>query len=176
MMTFRFPTIVRFHAAIILGVLVLLVGTGGALAAPVKDLHQYCRQVRNDDTVRTYEPSLRDAAIRAYQRLFPGAQGEPSDEELDTSIKFRCMDAKVMACFLGANLVCDKMNTARENPGADEFCRSTPNSDFVPLVATGHDTIYAYRCSNGKAVVDGKIYALDKRGFAQKLWIALPDR
>lgn len=173
MFPFRFSKICGSFTAVLLGA---FVSTGRAgSSAPAKDLRQYCRQVHNDDTIRGYDPSLHDGAMRAFRRLYPHARGGPSDSDLTFS-SFRCMDGKVMACFLGANEPCDKMNTNRTNPGADAFCQDMPNVDFVPLAAIGHDTIYRYRCHNGKPIVTGKVFVLDKRGFAKELWTALPDR
>jgi hypothetical protein len=84
------------------------------------------------------------------------------------------MDGKVLACFVGANLPCAKMNAARDNPGANEFCKTNPNDDVVPAFATGHDAVYSYKCASGKAVVTGNSWALDKRGFAKELWTEVP--
>lgn len=163
-------------SAILLGVLVTLFMAGAARAAPTDDLHKLCRQARNDDTIRDYSPALRDGTVQAFRKLAPDAQGTPDDSELQTQAQYRCMDGKVLVCFVGANLPCVKMNASRDNPGADAFCRSNPNQDGVPAVATGHDTIFSYRCRAGKAEVAGRIWELDKRGFARKLWTALPDR
>jgi hypothetical protein len=80
------------------------------------------------------------------------------------------MNGRLLACFVGANLPCGKMNTARDNRGADEYCRANANTDVVPAFATGHDTIYSYRCASGRAVIVGRTFALDARGFAAKLW------
>jgi hypothetical protein len=158
----------------------LLSGTAGvsftasSANAQTGDLRQYCRKVGNDDTIRKYDPRMHDEAMRAHKLLFPDAGSAPPDAEFETGSSFRCMDGKVMVCFTGANLVCDKMNADRKNAGADSFCRTQPNADFVPLAATGHDAIYSYRCRDGKAVVSGETFALDKRGFAKKLWAAVP--
>ncbi|MGX7876015.1 hypothetical protein ACVDG5_027885 [Mesorhizobium sp. ORM6] len=81
-----------------------------------------------------------------------------------------------MVCFVGANLPCAKMNVTRDDPGADEFCRQNPNENGVPAAATGHDTVFSYGCRHGKAEVVGQTWQLDERGFARKLWAALPDR
>jgi len=169
----RFSTILGLCAIVLSGVSVALPAISSA-AAQAGDLRQYCRQVRDDDTIRKYDPWMHDDALRAYKLLSPDAKGAPADAEFQTGSSFRCMDGKVMVCFTGANLVCDKMNAKRSSPGADSFCKTQPNADFVPLVATGHDTIYSYRCRDGKAVVSGETFALDKRGFAKKLWAAVP--
>ena len=44
---------------------------------------------------------------------------------------------KLWACFIGANLNCGKANTRRSLPGASEFCRTNPDADDIPMVATG---------------------------------------
>jgi hypothetical protein len=143
-------------------------------AEAAADMHQLCRQVRNDDAIRDYSPALHDETAQAFKELFPDAQSAP--DELQTQAQYRCMDGKVMVCFVGANLPCAKMNAARDNPGADEFCRQNPNAEGVPAVATGHDTVYSYRCRNGQAEIADELWELDERGFAKKLWAALPDR
>jgi hypothetical protein len=84
------------------------------------------------------------------------------------------MDAKVMVCFVGANLPCAKINTAKNNPGVIAFCKENPNAGLVPAVATGHDSAYAFKCHGGTPVVDGTTWTLDKRGFAKRIWTALP--
>jgi hypothetical protein len=139
-------------------------------AAEEDDLPALCARVRDDDTIRGYSPSLRDDTVRAFKTFFPDAKGVPADDELEAQANFRCMNGKVLVCFVGANLPCVKMNTARDNPGANEFCRSNPDAYLVPASATGHDTIYSYRCQGGRAEVDGEVWELDERGFAKKLW------
>lgn len=176
MSAFRFSRIGIFATALPLGFLLGLVALGGAAAAPVKDLHQLCRQVRNDDTIREYSHDLYHVTVGAFRKLAPDAKGTPDGSDFETQAQYRCMNGKVMVCFVGANLPCVKMNASRDNPGADEFCRGNPNDDFVPAVATGHDAVYSYRCRNGKAEITGDPWELDERGFAKKLWTALPDR
>jgi hypothetical protein len=137
-------------------------------------LVQHCASVRNDDEVRGYEPSLREPTIKAFKTLFPNAQGEPDASDFKTQAQYRCMDGKVMVCFVGANLPCAKINVAKDNPGADAFCKDATNETSVPAFAAGHDSAYSYKCRNGKAVVDQETWKLDKRGFAEKIWTALP--
>jgi hypothetical protein len=138
------------------------------------DLVAACARLGNDDTVRGYQPSLKAGAVKAFKMMFPGAKNSPDEAMLRSEAKFRCMDGKVYACFVGANLPCGKMNTSRRNPGAEEFCRTDPDADFVPMAATGHDTIFSYRCRGGKPEVAHTSYDLDQRGFAKSLWVPLP--
>ncbi|MEI9406601.1 hypothetical protein [Mesorhizobium argentiipisi] len=145
-----------------------------ANAALAQNLYKLCRQMKNDDTVRPYSHELYGGTVKAFKKLFPDAKGTPSESELQTQANYRCMNGKVLACFVGANLPCAKMNAARDNPGADEFCKTNPNDDFVPAFATGHDAVFSYKCRNGKATVAGKSWQLDKRGFAKTLWAVVP--
>ncbi|WP_027165743.1 hypothetical protein [Mesorhizobium sp. WSM3224] len=146
-----------------------------ATAAPAQDLYKLCRRVKNDDTVRPYSHELYAGTVKAFKKLFPNAKAAPEESELQTQPNYRCMNGKLLACFIGANLPCAKMNAARDNPGADEFCKTNPNEDAVPAFATGHDAVYSYKCRNGKAVMSGAVWALDKRGFAKKLWAEVPQ-
>ncbi len=129
-----------------------------------------CAFVRDDDTVYPYDPSLRAGLLKAYAKLFPAAHIPPDERVLQDGTHIRCMDGRLLACFIGANLPCGKMNTARRNEGAEAFCRTNPHARVVPAFATGHDTIYAYQCEEGRAQVVGQTFSLDRRGYAAKLW------
>jgi hypothetical protein len=139
------------------------------------DLPALCTHLSNDDTLRDYQPSLRAGTVKAFRAMFPGAKTPPDDAVLQGQAKFRCMNGKTYVCFVGANLPCGRLNTSRQNEGAENFCRTNPEADFVPLFATGHDSIYAYRCHAGKPQVLRVTYELDERGFAKSLWMALPE-
>jgi hypothetical protein len=147
-----------------------------ARAAPEADLFGVCARLGNDDSIRDYDPSLRTRTASAFKKLFPNAKNGPDGDAWQTQAQYRCMNGKVMVCFVGANLPCAKMNAQRENPGADMFCRDNPDAGSVPAYAIGHDSIHAYRCRNGKAEVTGTTRQLDQRGFAKDLWIELPVR
>ncbi|MEZ2128943.1 MULTISPECIES: hypothetical protein [unclassified Sinorhizobium] len=176
MTAFRFSYIGFSSLALLCTIAAWPFTCGDAVAAPAGDLHQICHQAGEDDTLRGYTPALRDETIRAFKARFPDAKDAPADDELQTQAIFRCMGGRILVCFVGANLPCSKMNAARDNPGADAFCRENPNEDIVPAFATGHDAVYSYRCRNGQAEVTGSSWELDKRGFATKLWTELPDR
>lgn len=145
-------------------------------AAPEADLVAVCARLGNDDSIRDYDPSLRAGTASAFRKLFPDAKNGPVEDSWQTQAQYRCMNGKVMVCFVGANLPCTKMNAQRGNPGADMFCRDNPDAGSVPAYSTGHDSIHTYRCRNGKAEATGTTRQLDQRGFAKDLWIELPAR
>jgi hypothetical protein len=129
-----------------------------------------CAQTRDDDTVRPYDPSIHAGLLRAYVHLFPQARMPPNEQDFQAGAHIRCMDGRLWACFTGANLPCDKLNMARDNRGAEAFCQTNLDAPVVPAFATGHDTIYSYRCVAGRAEITGTTFALDARGFAATLW------
>jgi hypothetical protein len=128
-----------------------------------------CSQAGNDDRVRPYDPSLRVGFLIAYKLLFPQSKGEPDETELKTA-SYRCMGGHLLACFAGANLPCAKLDASRDNKGATAFCRKNPDAPIVPVSATGHDTIYFFSCSGGRAKIKEQNWKLDGRGFGVELW------
>jgi hypothetical protein len=151
---------------LVLVVAFVLLFAPGALAGPAEQ----CAQVGNDDTVRPYDPSLRPGLLKAYARLFPRARMPPDDQAFQAGAHIRCMDGRLLACFTGANLPCGKMNTDRNNKGAQAFCRENRPTPFVPAFATGHDSAYTYRCVAGHAEISGETFKFDSRGFAASVW------
>ena len=130
---------------------------------------QVCSRVVNDDTIRPYTRSLKSGFLNAYRRAFPDAKEAPDEAELKTA-SYRCMDGHLMACFVGANLPCAKIDTSKRNRGATGYCRRHRNEDIVPMSATGHDALYTFSCVNGEARVKEQTWTLDHRGFASEIW------
>ena len=82
----------------------------------------------------------------------------------------RCAGGELLACAIGANLNCGKVNTRRSLPGASEYCRANPGADDIPMFATGHDTIYAWRCVGKRAVAGKALVAVDAHGYDAGHW------
>jgi hypothetical protein len=88
---------------------------------------------------------------------------------------FRCADGHVLVCTTGANLPCGPANTNREpGPGAIAWCRDHPDRAGIPAVATGHDTIFAWRCKDHTPRIDRQLYTVDGFGFITQYWKQLP--
>lgn len=88
---------------------------------------------------------------------------------------WRCMDSHVWVCHYGANLPCDaKADTSTTpNTGMEEFCKANPNTDFIPAVATGRETVYEWSCKDGKPVVGKQIITVDAQGYDSQIWYEL---
>ena len=85
---------------------------------------------------------------------------------------WRCMDGHVYACFVGANLPCEaKANTDR-TPTQEEidFCQANPDSDFIPAVVTGRETVYEWRCTAGTPEIIRQLSQPDTQGFLSDIW------
>jgi hypothetical protein len=77
-------------------------------------------------------------------------------------------------CNHGANIPCVKGNTSRSIPEVTAFCRQHPGADGVPAAATGHDTIYDWRCQGEQPVAEkNDVISLDRRGFKSNEWLKL---
>ena len=82
----------------------------------------------------------------------------------------RCAGPTLMGCYVGANLDCDKANTRRVLPGATAWCRSDPNAANIPMVATGHDTVYEWSCKGKRAVEGRQVVQVDPQGYVADNW------
>lgn len=122
-----------------------------------------CHPAETDTATRPIPPTLAPAVIAAFEVHMTPA------EVTDTGV-IRCADGHLLACLVGANLDCANADTRTSNPGASAWCRDHANSDFVPAFATGHDTIYAWRCNGRRAVIERQIEHVDRQGFVAENW------
>ena len=86
----------------------------------------------------------------------------------------RCVGGKLMACWVGANLDCGRANVHRSLLGANAYCREHPGSGSIPMVATGHGTIYDWRCDGRRAVAGKANRAVDAFGYIAENWREAP--
>jgi len=131
------------------------------MAAHAKELSQLCQDVGTDDTLRPLPASLGAAVNAVFGMNMPPAQAA-------RTTSYRCVRGRVLVCTTGANLPCGKANVSRKLPGADAYCRANPNADVIP--ATGHDTIFDWRCSGRTATVAKQTAQVDDRGFIKEYW------
>jgi len=85
---------------------------------------------------------------------------------------WRCMDGKVYACFVGANLPCEARAKADRTPTQEmnDFCQQNPDSDFMPAVVTGRETVFQWRCRNGDPEIVEQVFHPDGQGFLSEFW------
>jgi hypothetical protein len=85
---------------------------------------------------------------------------------------WRCVDGKVFACNVGANIPClAKADESREpSQPIIDYCTENPESDFIPAVVTGRSTVYEWGCDEGEPVVLGQFTEVDSQGFLDFAW------
>jgi hypothetical protein len=147
-------------------------GAAGTAAA-FTDPFAYCAAVGTSDSpAPPYAgPTLPDSVIAGLKKALDMPDDVPA-EVLQNGTFWRCMNGKVYACFVGANLPCEaKANTDRTPTQAlMEFCQQNPDADVVPMVVTGHDTVYEWRCNNDQPEIVRQFAEADERGFVSNIW------
>jgi len=138
----------------------------------VSDPFAYCERVGTDDRLTGAGSASTEATVKILEPYVRAALRLPAAAPLPArSVFWRCMQGKVYVCAVGANLPCgSKADRAKRNPGAEIYCRENPAATDVPAFATGHETIYSWRCAAGKAVRGAPFAELDRRGFRSDIW------
>jgi hypothetical protein len=140
--------------------------------ATYTDPFAYCATVGTVDApdARYTGEKMPEAVAKGLQVAL-NAPDTPIDVLTNGSV-WRCMDGSVYACFVGANLPCEaKADTERTPTQAEkDFCAENPNSDFIPMVVTGRETVYEWRCSNGVPEIVRQFDEPDARGFLSSIW------
>jgi hypothetical protein len=143
------------------------------------DPFAYCDAVGTLDAPdsRYSGPPMPDVLVQGLKKA-SGASADAPDEMFITSGYWRCMDGKVYACTVGANLPCaSKANTGKTPTQAETgYCQANPDSDFIPAYVTGHDTIYAWRCKQDQPEIDQQVFHVDKQGFIAEIWYEIPPQ
>jgi Tol biopolymer transport system component/putative hemolysin len=148
--------------------------TPAATATPATytDPFAYCAVVGTVDTPGSdyVGPQVPESVARGLQQAL-NAPDTPI-EVLENGSFWRCMDGSVYACFVGANLPCQaKANTDR-TPTQEEidYCQQNPNSDFIPAVVTGRETVFEWRCRDGAPEIVQQVSQPDAQGFLSEIW------
>ncbi len=143
-----------------------------ATLATYADPFAYCAAVGTVDAPGSdyVGPKVPESVAQGLQQAL-NAPDTPI-EVLQNGSFWRCMDGSVYACFVGANLPCEaKANTDR-TPTQEEidYCQQNPNSDFIPAVVTGRETVYEWRCLDGAPAIVKQVSQPDAQGFLSDIW------
>lgn len=148
-------------------ILALAVAAPVALALPSgaagETPAETCARAGTDDSLRPIPASLAATARRLFGLDAP-------DAVVARTTVFRCAGGAVLLCNTGANLPCGRANTDRGLASAARYCRDNPDDASIPMVVTGHDTVYRWRCRGGEAEAGEPVERTDARGFVARLW------
>jgi hypothetical protein len=139
----------------------MLIVLGSAMTArPAAAGPAYCPNAAHSRPAKV-PPSLVPAVAAAFN----------IDKDAAPNTAFvRCVGPKLLGCYVGANLNCDKANTRRALPGATAWCRQNPGAANIPMAATGHDTVYEWSCKGTRAVAGRQVMKVDRRGYIADNW------
>ena len=147
--------------------------SGPEQATTYEDPFAYCKAVGTVDSPdsRYVGPKMPETIVLRLKKAFGAPEGTPSDV-FERGTYWRCMDGKVYACNVGANLPCtEKADTSRvPNQGMNEWCKSNPDSDFIPAYASGRSTVYEWKCTAGEAQIVKEINKPDAAGYISEIW------
>lgn len=164
----------RLIAAITLLALLITACSGGSrTGGTYSDPFEYCTAVGTiDQPDRRYTgPKTPVAIARGLQKAF-GTSPSESLQPFLRNTYWRCMNGKVYACNVGANIPClDKADLSRTPSQAmADYCKGSPNAAFIPAYVTGRATVYAWGCAGGAPVVLQQVNSPDPRGFLSRFW------
>ncbi|HSJ56157.1 MAG TPA: DUF333 domain-containing protein, partial [Anaerolineae bacterium] len=145
-------------------------------ATPVSETYSdpfaYCATVGTADAPgpEYTGPDMPGAVVQGLR----GALNVPETplDVLENGSFWRCMDGEVYACFVGANLPCEAKADTDRTPTQEEtdFCQANPNSDLVPAVVTGRETVYEWRCREGTPEIVRQLFEPDAQGYLPDIW------
>ncbi len=137
------------------------------------DPFAYCAAVGTMDApdARYTGAETPEAVVNGLRKVLETPDDVPM-EPFVAGTFWRCMDGKVWACFVGANLPCtEKADTSRTpTPDMADFCAANPTSDFIPAYVTGRATVYEWRCTAGAPEIVKQLVEPDAQGFQSNIW------
>jgi Tol biopolymer transport system component len=138
------------------------------------DPFAYCAAVGTIDSpdARYTGPQVPDEIINGY-KVAAGLESSTMPQAMfqQTTI-WRCMDSQVYACNFGANLPCSSKANTDKNPtqAMSDYCKTNPDSDFIPMSVTGHSTIYSWHCVKDTPELLDQIEDVDAAGYLSQIW------
>jgi len=147
-----------------------------AAADTYTDPFAYCAAVGTVDA-----PDTRYTGAAVPEGVTAGLQTAlQTDMPLDVlsnGTSWRCMDGQVYGCFVGANLPCNEKANTDTTPAQAllDFCQeaANTNAEAIPAVVTGRNTVYAWRCVDGKPEAGDQVFQVDAAGFIADIWYPL---
>lgn len=133
------------------------------LAQSFTDPIDYCKTVGTID-----RPDARYTGPKLPEWMAKDLNLKPNQGKF---MEWRCAKCEVLACLYGANIPCNsKANSSRKPTQAIvDYCKQNPDSTFVPMVVTGHETTVSWAC-HGTSPSVIKSAAVDAQGYAKAYW------
>ncbi|MCL4859129.1 MAG: hypothetical protein KJZ93_06965 [Caldilineaceae bacterium] len=141
------------------------------------DPFAYCAAVGTSDTPdeRYTGPAVSVSIVQGLRTAMETPDA-PADLFAEGRAFWRCMDSRVYACVVGANIPCMEKADVSQEPTAEmaQFCQENPGAEVIPAYVTGRATIYAWRCENSTPTAGEAVAEVDEQGYNQNFWYELP--
>ena len=143
-----------------------------ALAQTFMDPVPYCRSIGTIDKPDNRYTGPKLPAWMAEKLNLKADQAKMPD--VSKMVAWRCADGQVLACLYGANIPCDSKAFTSKKPtqAVVDYCKQNPDSQFVPMVVTGHETSLSWACHGPRPVVI-RSEAVDAQGYVKAYWKAV---
>ncbi len=91
---------------------------------------------------------------------------------IESGTVWRCMNGRVWACYVGANLPCSEKADTSQTPSQPmiDYCQANPAADAIPASVTGRATVYEWRCTDGSPAIVKQLFQPDSQGFISDFW------
>lgn len=140
------------------------------------DPFTYCAAVGTIDAPeeRYTGPKVPESIVAGLRKIFGSPDSTPQ-ELMERGTFWRCMDGKVWACFVGANLPCKTKADKNRTPSRamEEFCTTNPADEGMPAYVTGRATVYQWRCREGSPEIIRQLVDADAQGFLSSIWFEI---
>jgi hypothetical protein len=142
------------------------------------DPFQYCMAVGTIDSFDSRYTGLIMPESLVKEIISKGIVSADAPPEFQDNAIWRCMDNHVWVCIFGANIPCDKKADTSTSPSPEikDYCKSNPNSDFLPAYVTGRLTVYEWKCASGKPEIGRQVLQVDSQGFPSNYWYQLSKK
>jgi hypothetical protein len=141
-------------------------------AAAYNDPFAYCAA-----TGTINQPDDRYTGEEVPDTIAEGIRSAFDAEDVDLEVYrrgtvWRCVDGKVYACNVGANIPClAKADLSREpSQPIIDYCKEIPTSDFIPAAVTGRSTIYSWGCKDSEPIIVEQYTEVDQQGVLEFAW------
>lgn len=149
--------------------------TSGTQATPVSytDPFAYCAAVGTIDTPDSayVGPQTPPSIINGLKDAAKLSSDMP-ETVIESGTVWRCMNGRVWACFVGANLPCSEKADPSETPTQPmiDFCQANAAAEAIPATVTGRATVYEWRCTDGSPAIVKQLFQPDDQGFIADFW------
>lgn len=143
--------------------LIILSPALSGVAQTFTDPVPYCRAVGTID-----KPDARYSGPKLPGWMAKKLNLKPDQGKM---MEWRCANGMVLACVYGANLPCGSKAVTSQKPtqAIIDYCRQNPDSQFVPMVVTGHETTVSWACHGPRPAVLSSM-PVDSQGYARAHW------